>query len=504
MNLGSIKLKDFSGGLHTKAGPGEIEDNELSESFNCYLVHNAVAKRKGYTRYNNSARISTTNFGVGIIYAPFVDGEQIIGIAGTKVAKKGTATWTDITGTVTITSDKPVINCMINNNLVCVNGVNNAWYYSGSGNATVLNETGMPTAPSVCESFHGRLFLAEGRNLYWSQYMGDWNKEFSPDDNQPFEDTIKGLKILGDSNTSNMLIILKNGGVYTCTFTPEVAEAVGGRGSFTFNQISERDGCVSANTVKECVTKTGDSIVIWADSDGLKACDVSGKIVKLTDKIQPDWDNINKGQLSNSCAVYYKKKNWYIFIYADSDESTHNRCIIYDLERWCIVGIFDWAISIAGTVIEGSEEKLIGSDYSGYWNHYDNGQNDNDSAIDAYFKTKAIDGGDFIHDKGWFSLGLQYAYYGAFDLDITIYMETVADTFDVTNTIKDVSGAILNKFILDQDVLGVQGQLISTSEEIRGWGRQIQMKIGNSNADEPFRIHVIEPRFEIGKPIMVG
>ena len=67
-----INISDFRGGLNTRDGAGGIADNEVQTSINCYLLANGVAKRKGFTDYNDSARVVVDEQGTGIFYAPFI------------------------------------------------------------------------------------------------------------------------------------------------------------------------------------------------------------------------------------------------------------------------------------------------------------------------------------------------------------------------------------------------------------------------------------------------
>ena len=173
--IGTITINDLSGGLNTVDGAGGLLDNQYAEGVNIYLIGKMPAKRKGFTRWNNSVRVNSSNQGLGIYHAKFIAGSKIIAVAGSSIKVKGTNSWTDITGSVTLTSGKPVMFTMINNVLVGTNGVNPAWYYDGTGVAVALSGENIPTAPTCCASFHGRLILAQGRTMYWSEYMGDWN-----------------------------------------------------------------------------------------------------------------------------------------------------------------------------------------------------------------------------------------------------------------------------------------------------------------------------------------
>ncbi len=494
--LKAITLDDFSGGLNTKSGPGALAVNEYSAAMNVYLWERGVAKRKGCSRYNGSARISTTAPGRGIYEALFTGTAQVIGTAGGLVKVKSVNSWIDITDSITLTPGLPILFCMQNNVLVGVNNSNPAFYYTGTGNCTTLTAENAPAAPGVCESYAGRLFLAQGRRLAWSPYMGDWNKDWRPDDEQYFPHDIMGLKVLGDSNASVMLVLLKKG-IHTCIFDPSVGVQVGGAGTFRFDKISEQHGCASTFSVQECLMEDGSLIVIWADTDGLKAATTGLQVVKLTENIQPDWDAMYHPYLYDARGVHYKPRRWYLLTFCDGSSVTHNKVLVYDLRFQKVVGFMDWPISHFSTVNIDGVESLIGCDYDGYWNQYDTGQNDNGSAINSYFVTRVLNDGLPFTDKGFKSVGFEYALLGNWGIAVMTFFD---DSSVVGNTLTHIPvGAALGSFVLDQDVLASDATLAMASEEIFGRGKSVQLHVSNALADEPFRIHKLHLTYQAGR-----
>jgi len=490
-----INIADWTGGLNTRDGTGGVADNEITKSWNCYLLANGIAKRNGYVEYNDSARVNTANEGTGIVYAPFTAGSKIVATAGTKIAYKGTDTWSDITSSVTLTADKPMMFTMANNNLVGTNGTNPAWYWSGTGNAITLSGTNIPAAPTSCETFHGRLFLSQGRGAYWSEYLGNW-KTFHPDDYQLFEENVTGMRVYGSANDSRLIIFTARS-IHTCQFDATISTTIGGRGIFRFNTLTQKHGCLSPYTIQECTTEDGQTVLIWADSDGLKGL-FGDTIIKLTDKIQPDWDDLNFSVLDKSVGIHYKPKRWYMLLCTTRSGTPHNRVLIYDLRNWVVSGIFDWAISSAGVLRADGEDLLIGSNYTGYWHQYDSGGTDGGSAIEAYFETKSYDGSSPWYDKGFVSLGMHHSYLGAYDLDITMKYEYGDNTYGTTYTASQ-AGVPLGSFVLGVDALSGVGELVIFSKRLRGRGRNATIRIANENTDEPFQIYQIGLLYEPGR-----
>ena len=497
---GVINIKDWSGGLNTRDGTGGVADNEITKSWNCYLLANGIAKRSGYTSYNSTARVNSANEGTGIIYAPFTAGSKIVATAGTKIAYKGTDTWTDITGSVTLTSDIPMMFTMVNNNLVGCNGTNPGWYWSGTGTATTLSGTNIPTTPTACASFHGRLFLASGRGVYWSNYLGNWTT-FHPDDYQLFEENVTGMYVYGSANNAKLTIFTANS-THTCTFDPTISTTIGGRGIFSFDTVTAKHGCISPFSIQECTTEDGQLVLIWADSNGLKGL-FGGTIIKLTDKIQPDWDNLVATELDDCVGVHYKPKRWYVLLCTSGSGTPHNRAIVYDLRHWTVSGIFDWAVSTATVIRTSNQDYFVGSDYSGYWHRYDYGTDDGGSAITSYFETKSFDNDQPFIDKGFMSIGVHHSYEGAFGFDITMKYEYGDNTFGTSYTARQ-TGVGLDSFVLDVDKFAGTGDLVIIARQLRGRGRNATVRIENKNAGEPFQIYQLSLLYEPDSRPVIG
>ena len=497
-DMAVVDISDFSGGLNTRDGIGGVADNELTESFNCYLMARGIAKRSGFSEYNDSTRVDTAEDGMGVVYAPFTGNEQSVAVAGDVIAYKGADTWTDITGDVTITAGKQFVWCMVNNTLVGVNGTDAPIYWTGTGNADSLAGENIPTSPAVCAEYAGRLFLAQGNTLYWSNYLGDW-QVFHPDDYQPFNDDITGLRVYGQMDDERLIVFTRSG-IHACVFDPAIGASIGGRGVFRFSTISTRHGCVSPYSVQECLTADGQLALIWADIDGLKAM-FGSQVMKLTDKIQPTWDDLSDSDLNESIGVNYQARPWYLLVCRTDGASANNRVIVYDLRHWCVAGVFDWAVSTLGTVRESGVEKLVGCDYNGYWHYYDSGTDDGGTAINAYFRTKSYDGNDPLFDKGFTSVVVEQKFLGRYDLDFTVY----ADFLEAVAT-SDYSaftyGAILGEWVLGVDVLRSAEAVFLNGTRTHARGRNVMVRVTDDELTDRFEIYRILIPYERGRMVL--
>jgi hypothetical protein len=498
-DIGIINISDFSGGLNTRDGSGNIADNEVFESVNCYLDRKAIVKRNGFTRYNDSTRVDADTVGTGIFNATFTAGDQVIATAGDNIAKKGTNSWSDITGTVTLTAGKLMLFTMVYNNLVGVNGTDTTWYYDGSTTAKTLTGANIPTAPSACESFKNRLFLAQGRYLYWSNYLGAWNT-FHPDDFQNFEENITGLKVIGTGNQSVLMVFTQHS-ITQCIFDAEMSSVIGGRGTFRFEKITNSHGCVSPYTIQECLLDDGSIVLIWADLDGLKAYQ-SGNILKLTDKIQPTWDGLSFSRLDDAVATVSNYKRWYLMAYSESGNTENNKVLCFDLRNMTVGGIWDWDINALNTITSGNIEYIIGADNDGYWNIYDSGTNDNGAAIDSYFYTKTYDGNEPFTDKGFKAINWQHEYKGNYALGYTIIYDFINDYAGSYVPTNMGLGGRLGTFILGINKVGASSGSVIAGREIKGRGKTAQIKISNGGLDETFEIYRLSLLFERGNLVI--
>jgi len=498
-DIGVINISDFSGGLNTRDGSGNIADNEVFESVNCYLDRKAIVKRNGYIRYNDSTRVDADTVGTGIINATFTAGDQVIVTAGNKIGKKETNSWTDLTDSVVITAGKLTLFTMVYNNLVGVNGTNPAWYYDGSTHAHTLSGTNIPTAPSNCETYKNRLFLSQGRYLYWSNYLGAWNT-FHPDDYQNFEENITGLKVIGNG-TSAILMVFTQHSITQCIFDAEMSSVIGGRGTFRFEKITNKHGCASPYTIQECLLDDGSIVLIWADLDGLKAYQ-NGTILKLTDKIQPTWSGFSFARLDDAVATVYNYKRWYLLSYSESGNTENNKVICFDLRNMTVSGIWNWEINAIGTITTGNVEYIIGADNNGYWNIYDSGTNDNGVAIDSYFYTKTYDGGEPFIDKGFKAINWQHEYAGDYPIGYTIVYDFINDYSGSYTPFNMGLGGRLGAFILGVNKVGTVSGTILAGREIKGRGKTAQIKISNGGLNETFEIYRLSLLFERGNLVI--
>lgn len=494
-----IDIKSLEGGLNTRDGAGGIADNECTQIYNCFIDNRGISKRSGYTAYM-AGRIDDAEPGTGIYYAPFTTGSVVVATAGNEINWKNGTSWTDITGSVSLTPGEPMLFAMVNNNLVGCNGTDAAWYWSGTGNATTLSGANIPTAPTALAEFHGRLFLSQGRRLYWSRYMGDWT-EFHPDDYQDFNEPIKGLCVLGEANNS-ILVVLCARSIHYAAFDADLGSIIGGRGAFRFDHISFVHGCASPWSVQECVTPEGNLVLIWADTDGLKLLSADLKVMKITDKIDATWKGLDFSQLSESIGFHYKTRRWYGLVVRRNGQSSNDRVLIYDLRNWCVSGEFDLQVNAINVLKTTGLDILVGSDKTGYWWRYDYGNTDNGTAINGYFRVKAFDGGYPLLDKRWVSVNLQHARFDADTLDVNTYYDYSASTNEysfVTTAAYNALGA----FIIGTTWLGDEtGEYDIRGVEVAGSGQYCQLRIGNDKPHSPFKIYRIQLTYKPNRMVL--
>lgn len=167
----SVPVTDnnFNGGLNSTSGPLSVKDNEASDLLNVdFNKFGSIVKRNGYTALNTTAITGNANSD-GLHWYEYVSAgayaSLFLNVTNGKVYKMSglNGTWTDATGTATVTADafcdfeNWLNTAYITNHTdvpsFMVIGANAAPIPSFTANAYTFQVSGITTAPSVGDTY---------------------------------------------------------------------------------------------------------------------------------------------------------------------------------------------------------------------------------------------------------------------------------------------------------------------------------------------------------------
>lgn len=188
-------------------------------------------------------------------------------------------------------------------------------------------------------------------------------------------DAITGLQILNDQ-----LAIYKD---HSCWMLQGDSPT-----NFTLRKATDEAGTVSGKST--VISKNSAGIL---DRNGYFFFD-GARVVLASEKIQGTLAGLNQRQLQKVAAVWYQKKIWIALPEGGPSQLTNNVVIVFDTLRnaWTVFR----GINASEFVIwrqQNADTLLFGSSLTGQVYDLEMGYNDDGTAIDAYFVTRAVDFG---------------------------------------------------------------------------------------------------------------
>lgn len=498
----ALRFFDFSGGLNTKASSTSLGYNEAIDLQNINLLPShdqkkcGFQKRLGNTAFNSSAMVGTTTAITGLGYFRKSGGTDfLVATAGTKVFESSNldGTMNDITGAVTVTTgqDKIWTASTMNDLMILAGGAPDAPIkYSGSGNAAALG--GSPVSANFGIAANNRFFIgntsANPSRIYWS-ILGnpeDWSStgSGSQDVQTNDGDVLIGAAVLG---TDNMLLFKQN----------SIHNLVIRTSPFPLFPLFRNVGAVSKRGI---VTVDGITYFI-TPQPRMKATDGT-KIIDFPDTIDNVWDGLTKNRLQYIHGVYYPKYRQ-IMWFCSNSSSTHNYCIIWDLNRKC------WLRHTTGYSMNTS---IIAQDYllyAGAYNGkvykqdaastYTDASETSPGAINAYFRSGWYDLETMIQAKNvpYIDVNFTVQSSGTFDFGIAYDFATLtANTSIPMLGSGDKWGTMLWG-------VGLWGNPTDKNKLIftKGKGKFVQFFMRNNNAGESFILNGFEVPIKPDQPL---
>ncbi len=504
LSFAEMSLKrcyDFTGGLDEKRTDIFVNDNNATAIQNVMFVERgAIKKRTGYVKVSTT----TVNSGVainGLYDYQQSDGDSYLVAASTSYIKKlatDVITWTTICSTSSATSTDYYDWTTHQDYCIITDGKSIPKKYDG-GDQTTNIETGTdpddwrPNVAKYCESWDDRLFLGnitdanggvtQTTNYNRVRYSADLGSTaFEGADAWPATNYFD----IDDVSITGMAVL----GPRLSIFGPNSITIVAGdETSYTINyyvkKIIEGIGCISNNSIQN----VGNELFFLDESGHIYAFD-NGSIRLLSDSISTTIDGLNHSKLNIAVSGVYPKYHQYWLAVANGSSSTNNLVLVYDyiLNAWTKYSGINAGV-MALRKIDGIEYLYTGDATTGsYVFKQDYGNNDNSTAINAYFTTKnfGVDLEEF--EKKFEAVYLTLKQSGNWDL-------TVEQTLDygrmvITTDVNLTQGTVLwGHFNWGAANWTSSNAIIDNKISLSEPGKFLKLKFSNANADEPFTIY---------------
>lgn len=488
----------FAKGLNTKAASNTIAPNQMSDAQNIRLIEGDLVKITG-SRTLNATPVSGNPAVTGIADWQTAAGQryQVVAAGPYLLQTADLATsFTDITGTTSITPGARATFASLNNQIVRCAGTDAPITWNGTGNATTL--TGSPPAGNICTTVNNFMFIAgtaaNPSRVNWSNIVDPtvWPATAYVDFRKNDGDKITALASL-DYN----LIIFKRNSIGKMDTSTQVISGFATLGALT----TSVNGCGCVGPLSLDNLPDG-KIVFMAPNahvyvyDGVVCHDISDQDLPESN-IQTLLNNLVS--LQNTVIRYYPTRQEIWVSGTQSGNSTNNIVFIYDYAKDCWscrltntnINVMCTALDTRATI--NHSVVLLTGNYAGQVYEQDFGNENAEASgtvIDGY-GTACIQfsgqGTDFVPRSALVPLEYQGAWNLQFNYGYNDYTNTQFSKLLSLN----VNGAVgLDTFVLDTNTLVGNAPLrrvvVLNSSNMNA---SIQVQFRNTYADQPFTIH---------------
>lgn len=390
-------------GLNTVKSGIRIDPNEFKDCQNIrYKPVGGFSWRQGYTTLGNNPGQAAT----GLYMARFSSGTSVAFRTRSTLIEKMDAldgTWDDITGAVSLTSgqDNVVSFAILNDIVIGVNGVNNAFQVNSSLSASTVGALPGSAIPTYVYEHRGYMFYVTNDALFFS----DLNTPATVQTNNFVRVGGKnGGQHVGGVDYQGTNFVFKRHGIYGVEFQPTRVNSAGDLFPFieNANPIVPGVGTQSARSIVKFTTPSthktpGQELVFFVDQfgvprlfDGSTTLAIGTSILTSRDTFITSLGNASKSRLSYVWCLNDPTNNLiYCFMNGDNG-TTHNLCWVLDYTSefaWSRDSYYD-AFN-CGALFEtttGSFVPYFGN-YTGQVFQMNSGQTDNGIAISSYART---------------------------------------------------------------------------------------------------------------------
>lgn len=492
-NSKSFSFSDFSGGLNSNSSPTSLNTNEAIDLQNINILtssdpsRSGLESRRGNSVFNSSAMVSSSTAVSGLGYFRTSGGSDfLMAIAGTKIFKADSldGTMDDVTGAVTITSGgtNTWTHSTMNDLSIFVGGAPNAPIkYSGSGNAAALG--GSPPSGAFGILANNRFFIgntaANPSRIAWS-ILGnpqDWTgtgsgtQDVSTNDG----DTLIGAALLGVDH----LVLFKQNSIH---------ELVIRNAPFPLYNLFRNVGAVS----KRGIVVVDSMAYFITPQPRMKATDGT-KVFDFPDIIDNVWDGLNRSRLNQIHGIYYPKLRQIMWFCSNGSATTHDYCIVWDLEHKC------WLRHPTGYKMNAS---VIAQDYLLYSGAYDGKIYLQDAAvtadasetspgkIDSYWKSGWLSSSSILNSKSVKYCDMNFSTQVSGVFDFSVGYDFDSDRISVPVDMQ-AAGGKYDQSTYDVDSYGGLSDK-TRIEHLKGNGKFFQFKVRHNSSTEAFSFNGFE------------
>lgn len=503
-----LKVINPGKGLNVQVSDNLIDNREASDLQNiAYIEAGGVSKRTGYRQLGNN--LSNNPRGLGS-YMDSASSKYVCTIDGTalKYLKDTSTTWTSSSGS-TFTTGKNTTFTQARGLLYIWNGTEGGTTFDGS---TCARPGTMPKGSFglFYKSFHFVSGVTGQLNRVYISVVTDASDFTNAATTLNDSTEVPGATVFAGTG-ANFIDVDKDDGDQIkalCTFQDSVIVfkersihqiTLDSSGTPSVALVTRSLGCVSHKSVENC-----ENDVFFLSRRGVYVLGNEPQFFsairtnELSARINPRMKLISEASLNLSTAIYYDYKYW--LGVPEGGTTTNNLLWTYDRRflAWSRSATSSFnAESFTVFIDSNSREKLLfTSASSAKVFEVTQSYNDNDSAIDAYWTSKAFDAEDFDITKRWLYCRLQFRQLSG---SVTINIYTDNDVLAATATIPAATSAgELGSMLIGQELLGgnPEDQVYSGSTgaslnvpyqiKIGKKSRTLKVKVSNSTINQNF------------------
>ena len=493
------------GGINFSKPAEELTQNEIAEGRNVRIgIGGEAQSRKGTTPYNGTAVSGGHAYTACGQHEFSATSSREFAIVGTKFYEGASGTWTDRTGSATITAgaDNTWSLADANGTLFGHNGVNGdvllKWTAAGGNIAAWDVDSRFTWAKSV-EFFDNRGWagnLSSGTDRVWRSDVSDITT-WDADGYYDFGSEITGLKKIG-----TMLAVHTKDTIFGLSPT--------GNAVTPFRrQPLTNAGTVSNRSLVTIRVPGSGELQLYIRKDGIYAFNGIDSI-KTSGRLDGEryWDSINASRLHKSFAVVYEQKNevWFYIPYGTT-QTTMNHILVYDYLRGIFyppwTGGLNSSLTSAGIV---DNVPVSGDESDGFLYKHEEGLNDTDgstvTAIDSHFKTAASPamGPDVM--LRWLFVRNNFDILGNYEVNITYSSPGIVGQ---TTTFNQGGGfAAIGAFVIGESSIAPDDLVALEDTDLTGYDPVVQLQYQNANTSEEMSIRrataIFKPIGRMRKP----